>query len=151
MRAGEKQKKINLDLSTFFFSQKKHSKKQWDFSTELRLTRPATGAPEDVLGVTAATDAGTSYSLVADDPSTADGLFAFVRGGCGGGGGGGAASSSLPPSSSLAPSAITRRATLLVDAMPSRLLSDVKSEKERRKKDKKEKKEKKKEKRKEKQ
>ena len=99
--------------------------------------------------MTAATAAGTSYSLVADDPSTADGLFAFVRGG--GGGGGGAASSSLPPSSSLGPSAITRRATLLVDAMPSRLLSDVKSEKETRKKDKKEKKEKKKEKRKEKQ
>ena len=117
--------------------------KQWDFSTELRLSRPANGAaPEDVLGVTTAGPSGTCYSLVADDPSTADGLFAFVRGGAAAAG-----------ASSSSPSAITRRATLLVGAMPSRLLSDVKSENEQRKKEKrekKEKKEKKKEKRKEK-
>lgn len=75
---------------------------------------------------------------------TADGLFAFVRSGSGRGGG----------SSSSCPSAITRRATLLVESMPTRLSDvnfiDVKLEREKRKKEKKEKKKEEKEKKKEK-
>ena len=134
-RALAKENKLTLT------SPAKHAKqqRQWDFSTELRLSRPAGGSvpddDDDVLGV-ATTQAGTSYSLVADDPSTADGLFAFVRAGGNG----------HPSSSYSGPSAITRRATLLVDStmMPVGRLCDAKLEKEKRKKEKKEKKEKKK-------